>query len=867
MKMAELVRYGLPAEVIRLWQERESERLLPLQELAIRRHNLFEGGNLLVQASTSSGKTFIGEMAAIQTALHRKKVVYLVPLKALAEEKYVDLREKYAPYGVDVIVSTRDHREFDVDFEAGRYSIAVVVYEKLAQLLVRRPERLEEVSLVIADELELLSDPERGALVELLLTRVLRSKSRLLGMSAVLGQPERLARWLDAELVFYERRPVELRYGVLHDGVFKYRTYNEFTESEERLVDAHSDSTWETLTQNVRLFAERGEACLIFVKAKHESRRGAQLLAQRLDLPAASEGMEALRRLEGTHSRDALLEVLGSGVAFHNGDLSPAERRAVEEAFRAGEVRVLVSTSTLAEGMNLPARNVFIASDKWQYDRRFGMPWKTPILRSEYENMGGRAGRYKAAGGFGRSILIASTPFDEETLWRRYVEGEREEIEPQLGKASLDEHVLRLVASRSCANLDELKAFFDRTLTGMWVWAETITAEEAAARVRLALNRVVDLGLVAEDADGALAVTPFGQAVAAKGIGIETARELAHWIRESETRIWNELDLFLAAALTPDGLMLQVSLTSREYEHADYVGKLKRMTQDEDIGADVPLNRIRNCNLTPFFEEVRAIKAALFLCEWVEHAAIYDIERRFHTLMGQILAAAEQVSWLIDATAAIATAFGAQGVFVERLRLLSERVHHGVREDVLPLTRMTPGVERSAAMALAAQGLATPEAIAEAPTKLLGQWLDRAGVERLKAWANGHTGETKHAEAKQRGSVPVLVVDDRRPGEVLVEGKTVALQEKQYRLIRLLAETPGECVSYDTIYEALWGDVVVEPNQMHFQKRRLLTRVKAAAPNREKVVTTVPKRGFVLDLQPSEVVLHATAPVQAVVAA
>ena len=162
MKMTELLRHDVPPEIIRLWQERESETLLPLQEMAIRRHGLFKGGNLLIQAPTSSGKTFIGEMAAIRTALRRKKVVYLVPLKALAEEKFDDFHRKYAAYGLEVIISTRDRREFDRQLECGNFSIAVVVYEKLAQLLVRRPERIEEIELIIADELELLSDPDRG---------------------------------------------------------------------------------------------------------------------------------------------------------------------------------------------------------------------------------------------------------------------------------------------------------------------------------------------------------------------------------------------------------------------------------------------------------------------------------------------------------------------------------------------------------------------------------------------------------------------------------------------------------------------------------------------------------------------------------
>jgi len=442
MKMTELLRYDIPPEIIRLWQESESDRLLPVQELAIKRHNLFGRGNLLIQAPTSSGKTFVGEMAAIQTALRRKKVVYLVPLKALAEEKYEDFKNKYSSYGLKVIVSTRDHKHFDGDLESGNFSIALVVYEKLSQLLVRRPEKFKEIELIVADELELLSDPERGPSVEILLTGILQSGCRTIGMSAVLGEANKLANWMGAEAVQFDRRPLELRYGVLNDGIFRYRTYNEYSEGEEKLASTCPDaSAWEILMENTGVFAAQDEPCLIFVKTKHESRKGAELLAEHVSLSAAEHAIEKLRDLGDTHSRDKLLATLNNGVAFHNADLSPEERIIVEEGFRSGEIKVMVSTSTLAIGMNMPAHNVFITTEKWQYDKRFCMPWKAPILRSEYENMGGRAGRYGSRMRFGRSILIAPTQFDHEALWRRYVEGKRESIEPQLGKVPLEDHV------------------------------------------------------------------------------------------------------------------------------------------------------------------------------------------------------------------------------------------------------------------------------------------------------------------------------------------------------------------------------------------------------------------------------------------
>ncbi len=862
MRMTELLRYGVPPEIIVLWRERESETLLPLQEMAVKRFGLFGEDNLLIQAPTSSGKTFIGEMAALHTALRRKKVVYLVPLKALAEEKYLDFKKKYEGYGLKVVVSSRDHREFDRDLEEGNFSIAVAVYEKLSQLLVRRPERLEEIDLVIADELEILSDPDRGAMAELLLTRILQAREkacRLIGLSAVIGQAERLAEWMKARLVYYERRPVELRYGVLHGGQFRYRTYNEGGEGEETLVDACSDSSWETLTQNLAVLAGRGEACLVFVKAKHESRRGAELLAGRTELPAATEAIASLRILESTRSRSALLQTLAHGVAFHNADLSPEERHVVERAFRDGEVKILVSTSTLAVGLNLPAQNVFLSSDKWRYDPRLGMPWKTPILRAEYENMSGRAGRYGAGHAFGRSILIATTPFDHETFWRRYIEGDREQIDPRLAKESLENHVLRLTASRFCRTSEELLDFLESTLSGKWVWAENYPLDEIAFRIRGAVNRCVDAGTLTSHPDGALEATPFGIAAASKGITIATARALEHWIGQSELREWSGIDLLHAVLATPDGLMLQVALTTREYEHAGYPGQIKRLTSHEPLSADTPLNRIRNCTLQPFFEEVRAIKTALFLNEWLTLAPIGELEETYNTMAGQILAAADQASWLIDATAAIAAALGTRPAFIERIKTLAERVHHGVPETLLPLTRLQiPGLTRNALAALAAHRCHTPEALANAPLALLKQWMPESAARSLKTWAGAQPapGENTAFETPAPSPAPLLIIDDSHPSEITLDNVRVPLQDKQYRLIRTLAAQPGACIPYDTIYTEVWGSVIVEPNQMHFQKRKLIAAIAAAGLDRPDLIKTVPKNGFLLDLSPENVLIQ-----------
>src|SRR5262249_8188918 len=139
----------------------------------------------------------------------------------------------------------------------------------------------------------------------------------------------------------------------------------------------------------VEELARRDEQVLAFLPDRASTVQLARVLAQRLRRAAAAEAIQELRPFEETYARQALLEVLESGVAFHNSDLSPEERDLVERHFRGGAVRCLLSTSTLAVGMNLPAKNVVLDGRKWELLRRFGRWSLEDVTKSEYENMSG----------------------------------------------------------------------------------------------------------------------------------------------------------------------------------------------------------------------------------------------------------------------------------------------------------------------------------------------------------------------------------------------------------------------------------------------------------------------------------------------
>lgn len=867
MDMMELAGYGIPAALIARWREQQGARLLPLQEQAVREYDLFGEGNLLVQAPTSSGKTFIGEMAAARAALQRRKTVYLLPLKALAEEKYHAFRARYEPYGVRVIVCTRDHRAFDGAFERGDFDIAVAVYEKLERLSVIRPERLREPALVVADELEVLSDAERGAGVELLLTRLRAAGTRIVGLSAVLGEPEQPAAWLNARLLEQDRRPRELRYGVLYEGRYRYCGHNDHTEGEETLETGYGETTWSEVMQNVRMLAEGGEPCLVFVKARREAWRGAELLSRRITLPTASETIEALRGLAPTRSRDLLLRTCETGTAFHSADLLPEERRLVEAGFQTGEIKALVATNTLATGMNLPARNVFLSTDKWIYDINLDLPWRSPITQGEFENMSGRAGRYGAGADYGRAILVAASPFDQDSLWRRYVKGRRETTRPRIAHAPFEDPILQLIASRCCRTVAELEAFFAQTLSARLVWAGRHSAEEIRFRLCAALRRCIEMEAVrAFDESGAtitvgldtplgnlaFEASPLGRVIASKGLSLASARALCHWLRLSEDRAWYPLDLLATLALLPDARLRQVTLSRREYESGDYFNRLKKVTASRELHADTPVNRLRNCRVMPFYDEVRAIKTAMFLENWLDETALDTIEAEYDISAGQVRTAADTLSWLADAAAALADARNLATALITALGDFADRLNFGVREETLAVARVTPGLPRAALLALAGAGLTRPEALNKADTALLERWMDAAQANALKHWAAVETapvGEKPGAET----TTPLLVVDERRPGRILLNGTETPLQEKQYRLMLALARRPGECVPYEDIYRQIWGDIIVENNQIHYQKRMLVRRLAETDPAFAALIGAVPKRGFILKLAREQV--------------
>lgn len=729
-RIRDLRKYGLPDTLLQIWEQQQGQFLLPVQEAAVQRYDLFEGRSLVISSPTSSGKTFVGEMAAMRATFAGKRVLYLTPLRALAEEKFHTFSARYGTYGVKVVVASRDRREFDRDIEHGDFHLAVLVYEKLAQLLVRQPHLLRTVALVVVDELQMLGDPDRGPGLELSLTKLLGSSPRpqLLGLSAVLREARQVADWLEADLLFQEERPVELYRGVLLGDRFRYRTYNTGEEGEERLATAETDDPQKMLFANVGHLVKNNEQILIFLKGKRDTVQCALGLAESLGLPPAREALAALEPLEETALKAQLRTAFRGAVAFHHADLTPEERNVVETHYRNGALRVIACTTTLAFGVNLPASTVFLEAVKWDADPRSGAAIEVPLTWAEYENISGRAGRLGLRETFGRSIVIAANQFQADLLWRAYVMGEQEQFTPAPGQTGFLDRVLNVVASKLCASKEEVQAFFALTYLGFQQRKKT---EGLLAEVHKALEALVRGQLITLSEDGRIAATTLGEVAARKGIRAVTAVKLARFFDSAHDREVPELELFYLLSLTEDGKRMYLPLSNTEHRSRVYESKLNEWAQDKGTTTGEELAHVLNARMLPTAQDVRSAKLALLLLAWINGGPLSELETQYRCHAGMIKTQTEEVSWLVDAAAEVAEVMGWPGA--RRLGEIAECVQFGIDAPGLALARaQLPGIGRDEIRALVAAGFDSVAALREASPEVLSRYLSPSQIAGIR---------------------------------------------------------------------------------------------------------------------------------------
>lgn len=529
--------HGIPADITALWAS-----YMPgpneMQRDAINNFGVLDGGSALVVAPTGSGKTLIGEMAAVQHAVRGSRTVMLLPLRALVNDKYEYFTSTYADR-FTVVRATGEVSDQVGDVLSGQFDLALLTYEKFLALMIGFPFILRGISLVVVDEAQNISDPTRGASLEFLMTLLRSGHARggapqLIALSAVIGESNGFERWLNARLLKSDHRPVPLRESVIDAYGTARHLLPDGSERSESYVSPEfgsgSQNSKPVVMPLVRRLVEEGKKVIVFRETKGETVGTAIYLAQGLSGKPAASVIDELPSGDPSVSSSDLRRVLESGVGFHNADLDRDERRVLEVAFRdpASDLRVIVATTTLAMGINTPAEAVVVVG--------LMHPGNQPYSVAEYKNMVGRAGRPGFANA-GESYLVAASRLSPHEAWNRYIRGTPEHIQSHFLAATTDPQTLilrSLTALGGSVAQPELIALLENSFA-VWQMIDRGTAHGwDQQQLQSDLQNLIAGELVDREPNGKLTLTQLGRFAGESGLEVRSVTNVSsalRWVR------------------------------------------------------------------------------------------------------------------------------------------------------------------------------------------------------------------------------------------------------------------------------------------------------------------------------------------------
>jgi len=683
-------------QVVQLLEGEGLDQLYPPQEHAIQ-EGVLDGKNLVLASPTASGKTLIAELCILKHVLEKHgKAIYLSPLRALASEKFKEFQrystiKKSGGDHVRVGISTGDYDGSDPWL--GRYDVILSTNEKADSLLRHKVPWMSELSLVVADEVHLLTEHSRGPTLEVVLTRLteINPKIQVLALSATVRNAEEVGEWLHAGSVTTEWRPVPLREGIYLEGQVQFR------EGASRIVAGQTNSPPLDIALDV---VSKGGQALVFSETRRSAvemgRKAALALKGQAPRPEQRSLDAISNRILSTGEKTRLSEALAgqvlTGAAFHHAGLSGIHRGIVEESFREGRVKILAATPTLAAGVNLPARTVVISSYE-RYESGFG---RYPISVLEYKQFCGRAGRPKYDK-FGESVLIARNHDEAEWLMENYVLAQPEKLWSKLAvEKVLRPHVLSTIAAGYAHTEEGLYEFFARTFYAHQYGPRMIKTKIGDILRFLCKEEMVMM----EGKD--LTASRFGKRVSELYVDPESAVIIRDGLYNRATKL-TDFSIIHLISKTPD-LAPRPRPRGREFES---LGLLATQHSEEFI-FPIPEQFEDPVAYDEFLGE---LKAAQVMEDWMDERTEDEILEARKVEPGDLLRLVQGSEWLVTATQELARLFGHKDLLA-RLEMLKVRVAKGVMPELVKLVSLE-GVGRVRARMLYRAGLKTVEDIKE----------------------------------------------------------------------------------------------------------------------------------------------------------
>ena len=467
--------------------------LLPIQAISIEKGLLSERNNQLIMAPTSGGKTLVGELAGVSKVLKDRaaKMLYLVPIVALANIRTEEFKEKYKTIKLKVIKRVGESlfgKKEDTNIkDLANAHVIIATYEAIDYILRSgNKDLLGNIGTIVIDEIQTLIDPERGFILDGLIARLkTQFNSQFLYLSATLGEPEFLAKKLNCELIKYNNRPVPIERHLL-------LCLNETQKNKyiSRLVRAAFSMK--------SIYGFKGQS-IVFTNTRKKC-----------------------------ESISAYLQNKGINVLAYHSGLTNEERREIEEKFQTQKIIGVIATAALAAGVDLPARQVIFES------LAMGINW---LSVAEFEQMLGRSGRLKKHEKGLAYILV-----EPGKIYSPKMKITEENIAIKLLNGKIKDFELVPDKDKSQTEILAFNSMFNKWITKEIVYNFYNRLINNHFDMEEVLKKLISLNLIRIKEDLTIKATRLGRAIANSFLSVDESLEI---IKKLQNKLETPLDIAL----------------------------------------------------------------------------------------------------------------------------------------------------------------------------------------------------------------------------------------------------------------------------------------------------------------------------------
>ena len=702
------------------------EELRPWQQELFSMNEWIDGTNSLIVVPTSGGKTLVADVAIAQilNTFPRSKCLYSLPFVSLANEKYLEYRERFFQHKVRAFYSNIGGYEFV------RGNIGICTYEKTHSLInsAIKSDFITDIQLVIIDEVHMINDNHRGPVIESLIVKLLLMKHnpRIILLTATINNEDaqKLSRWINGFLYSYYIRSVPIKFFIKDLNGTLFSIINNQTKSLFELNTIKEDKDHLLPIIRSQFVKNLDSLIIIFVNTRAETRNLALFISKYfydskvpcpLPINPNNDLLNSRKQLiQQIYTNtgfidESIYSCIINGIMYHNAGLLLEDRRLIEKSARNNILNVIIATTTLSAGINLHGVSRVIIHNIY----RFFDNKKLKISESQFIQMVGRCGRNKKAGE--AYIIQRSSTTEELNEIIELTKGNIPSIKSFLHESNyLDRFFLQTLSSKLT---DSTETFLKKCL---YYFENDINLDNYSQEL---FNRLFEKKLI----DNLKNITPLGLAISGSSLSIEEGILIDELLSKASHSICLDDDLHLLYLCVSPQIFEKIQPIS--YDNYPWTVIIPKYNFLINLITNLSIEKINHLYLLPFkygstgriqpeYDDLlHKILISYFLHEIINEKSLKELSKLYSIEIGEIQSI-QTDSASYCAQICKFCELSNREFLAASLSKLKQRLSFAARSDLLSLMTI-PSINRTLARNLINCGISSPIELSKLTTNQL----------------------------------------------------------------------------------------------------------------------------------------------------